>query len=457
MHKVWAVARNTIAQAVRMKVAVVVIVLLLVLLPVMSFIMVGDGTLVGKLQTFASYGMSLVGILLCVLTISMSAYTLTSDLKLKQIFLVVSKPVCRYQILIGKFIGIAILDMVLLVVFSSIIFGLLVAMPHLSDASPHEIEAADREFFTARIGLSEQIDKEEIEKTAIKRYQELERTGGLPSDMNPERILKELRGQELLKRRVVESGAQKVWEFENVRPVAGTKVVFVRYKLRVNGGYEGMQVKGAWLIGDQRQQEQFGPGVWDSPIYRLDTSDALDMFHEFEVPVDAIADDGYLAVMFSNLFVNGATVIPKEMEVLYKAGSFGANFTRVSLMLLARLIFLTVLGVSLSTWLSFPVTIMVCFVIFFVGTINGFVLDSFGYIEAKGIMMLYNFTFKPLLWLFPRLDGDFNPTRFMISARLLSWSFLGQVYGVMVVAKSTVLLIIGFWIFSNKEIARTIV
>ena len=266
MHKVWAVARNTIAQAVRMKVAVVVIVLLLVVLPVMSFIVVGDGTLVGKLQTFASYGMSLVGILLCVLTISMSAYTLTSDLKLKQIFLVVSKPVCRYQILIGKFIGIAIIDVVLLVVFSSIIFGLLVAMPRLSDAPPHEIEAADREFFTARIGLSEQIDEEQIEKASIKRYQELERTDQLPIDMSPARILKELRGQELLKRRVVESGAQKVWEFENVRPVTGTKVVFVRYKLRVSGGYEGMQVKGTWLIGDQRNQEQFGPGVWDSTI-----------------------------------------------------------------------------------------------------------------------------------------------------------------------------------------------
>ncbi len=457
MHKVWAVARNTIAQAVRMKVAVVVVVMLLVLLPVMSFIMIGDGTLIGKLQTFASYSMSLVGILLCVLTISMSAYTLTSDLKLKQIFLVVSKPVCRYQILIGKFIGIAILNMVLLAVFSSIIFGLLMAMPRLSDAPPHEMEVADREFFTARIGLSEQIDKEQIEKAALKPYQKLKESGQLPSGMSPQRILKELHGQERLKRRVVESGAQKAWEFENIRPVAGTKVVFVRYKLRVNGGYEGMQVKGAWLIGDQRQQEQFGPGVWDSPMYRIDTSDVPKMFREFEVPIDAIADDGYLAVAFNNLYVNGASVIPEEMEVLYKAGSFANNFIRVSLMLLARLIFLTVLGVSLSTWLSFPVTILVCFVIFFVGTVNGFVLDSFGYIEAKGIMILYNFTFKPLLWLFPRFDGDFNPTRFMVSARLLSWSFLAQVYGTMVALKSMVLLIIGFWIFSNKEIARTIV
>jgi hypothetical protein len=457
MHKVWAVARNTIAQAVRMKVAVVVIMLLLVILPVMSFIMVGDGTLIGKLQTFSSYSMSLVGILLCVLTISISAFTLTNDLKLKQIFLVVTKPVCRFQIVVGKIIGVVILDAVLLFVFSSIIFGLLLYMPRLSGAPPQEIATADREFFTARIGLTEEIDREVIEKAALKRYQELEKSGELPSDMNQARILKELQGQELLRRRVVESGAKKVWEFENVRPAKGTEVFFVRYKLRVTGGDDYMQVKGTWFMGDQRRQEQLGPGVWDSQVYRIDTSDVVDMFREFEVSVDAIAEDGHLAVMFNNLFVNDATVIPEDMEVLYKAGSFGANFAKVSLMVFARLIFLTVLGVSLSTWLSFPVTILVCFVIFFIGTVNGFVIDSFGYIETKGIMMLYNLTFKPLLWLFPRFDGEFNPTRFMISARLLTWGFLGQVYGAMVVAKSTILLMIGIWIFSNREIARTIV
>lgn len=457
MGKIWAVAHNTMAQAVRMKVAVVIVLLLIVVLPVMSFIMVGDGTLHGKLQTFTSYSMSLVGILLCVLTIAMSCYTLTSDLKLKQIFLVVTKPVCRFQIVIGKLLGIIILDSVLLFIFASVVFGLTVSIPRLYNASPTEIEVAGREFFTARIGVSEEVDEDKIEKAAIKKYQELEKTGELPSGMNQIRALKELRGQELLKERVVESGSQRTWGFENVRPLEGTEIVFIRYKFRIMGGYDGMEIKGKWLVGDHRQQDQLSPGVWDSPMYRIDTSDVTDMYHEFKVPVDAIADDGYISVMFDNYFDNMGSVIVEEMEVLYKGGSFGGNFVRVNLMIFARLIFLSVLGISLSTWLSFPVAIMVCFMVFFVGTVNGFVTDSFGYMESKAIMILYNLTFKPLLWLFPRFDGDFNPTRFMISARLLSWSFLGQVYATMVAMKSLILLILGIWIFSNREIARTIV
>ena len=56
MRSVWAVARNTLAQAVRMRIAVVVFLLLIILLPLMSMVMDGDGTLKGKLQTFTSYG-----------------------------------------------------------------------------------------------------------------------------------------------------------------------------------------------------------------------------------------------------------------------------------------------------------------------------------------------------------------------------------------------------------------
>jgi hypothetical protein len=457
MRRVWAVARNTMAQAIRMKVALVIIMLLLIVLPVMSFIMIGDGTLHGKLQTFISYGMSLVSLLLCVLTIAMSVYTLTSDLKLKQIFLVVTKPIHRFELLVGKFLGIIILDAFLLIVFAFIIYGLTLMIPRLSDADQAEIEKANREFFTARVGLKTEIDEKKIEKAAFARYEELEKTGQLPRDMNRIKVLRELRGQELLKARVVEPGKQKLWEFENVKPTEGTETLFIRYKYEVSGSFPDMEVKSVWVVGDYRQQERLGPGLWENPVYRVDRSDVVKMFREFEVPADAIADDGYLAVAFNNLYENRATVIPDDVEVLYKAGGFAGNFLRVVLMVFARLVFLSALGVSLSTWLSFPVAILVCFSIFFVGTVNGFVVDSFDYMEVKGLEILYSLTLKPLLWLFPRFDGDFNPTRFMISARFLSWSFLLEIYGAMVAIKSIILLLLGIWIFSNKEIAKTIV
>lgn len=162
MNSIWAIARNTMAQALRMKIAGVVVVLLLILLPMMSMIMIGDGTLLGKLQTFSSYGLSLVGILLCILTIAISTFTLSDEMKRRQIFLVVTKPVRRWQILVGKFLGIVIVDVVLLGLFSGLIFGLTMFMPRFVAASPEDAVKAGDEFFTARVGLKVSTDEQAL-------------------------------------------------------------------------------------------------------------------------------------------------------------------------------------------------------------------------------------------------------------------------------------------------------
>lgn len=102
MRSIWAIATNTIKQALRLKIAAAFIVLLLVLLPIMSISMTGDGTLKGRLQAFVSYGLSLTSILLCLLTIVVSVYSLTSDIGQKQIYTVITKPIRRFQLLLGS-------------------------------------------------------------------------------------------------------------------------------------------------------------------------------------------------------------------------------------------------------------------------------------------------------------------------------------------------------------------
>ena len=107
-----------------MKIAVVFIILLLILLPVLGVSTTGDETLKGRLQTFISYGLSLTSFLLCLLTIAISIYTVTNDIKEKQIFTVITKPIRRFEFLTGKLLGVILLDIILLCVFSSVIWFL---------------------------------------------------------------------------------------------------------------------------------------------------------------------------------------------------------------------------------------------------------------------------------------------------------------------------------------------
>ena len=233
MHSLWAIARNTLSQAIRMKVAAAVIVLLAVLLPLMGVVMKGDGTLLGKLQTFVSYGLGLVSLLLCILTIAISTFTLSNDLKRKHLYLVVTKPVRRYEIVAGKLIGVLILDVFLLAMFGGIIYGLTLMIPRIADADELQRERARVEFFTARSGLKITQDDAQLRKIAERRFVELKESGQLPRDMTEFQVLGELLGQERMIAKSCPPGQVKRWDFEGIRlkdPADPEAMIFVRYK-----------------------------------------------------------------------------------------------------------------------------------------------------------------------------------------------------------------------------------
>lgn len=454
MDKIWAVAHQTLRQAMRMKIALSVILLLLILLPVMVVSLGGDGTLLGKLQTFSSYGLSLVNVLLSVMTVAVSCYCLSSELKRKQLFLVVTKPIRRWQILLGKFLGVAILNMFLLVIFSGAVYGLTRLVPRLGEYSDSDIQKASEQFFTARVGLKNKVDEEGLVKVALEQYKKMEEEGRLPESVDQRTIVNELIGQERMRQKSVLSGTAKQWDFSDIRVSDPNARVFIRYKLEASIDPPDGKIYGLWSVGDLRQLE-LGPGQLTTPIYNLQQDAATRTYFEFSVPADAVAQDGFMSVGFFNSpALNSTTVIPQELEVLYQAGTFTDNYARAVLLILVRLLFLSALGIVLTTWLSFPVAVLVCFTALAVGLCNGFIVES---IDSLGITLglIYSFTIKPILSLLPQFDGPFNPSGYIVSGRLVNWIFILRAVLETLAAKAGILMCLGMLIFRRREVARS--
>jgi hypothetical protein len=459
MHSIWAVATNTLKQAIRMKIAAVFIILLIVLLPTMGVSMTGDGTLKGKLQTFVSYGLSLTSFLLCLLTIVVSIYSLTSDIQQRQIYTVLTKPIRRFQLLFGKLLGVILLDVALLALFSAVIYAVIIYTPKFYRASQAELAHANNEFFTARAGLTPpEVD---VTQEVADTYNRLEKTGQLPLGVSDNKVSREnyiegLTQSIKLGKRAVAVGHDLVWEFNNVKPLDPGRSLFIRFKYDVSVNPPDLQVIGRWFAGDDRQVK-YGAKV-QTPIYTFERKDLIRTFYEIEVPADAVAEDGYLAVGFFNVPLNNTVVIfpPKDgLEVLYKADTFTANFLRAVLLILFRLIFLACLGILSSTFLSFPVAILLCLAVFFTGTISGFCLESFDFL-SENLSSVYSYTVRPLIQLLPQFD-KFSPAKFLVPARLLSWSLLAKVAFSLVCIKAVLLWLVALLIFSYKEIAKVIV
>ncbi len=458
MRKVWAVATNTIRQALRMKVAAVFILLLLVLLPVMGWTASGDGTLKGRLQTFVSYGMSLTSLLLSLLTIIVSIYSITSDIEHRQIYTVVTKPIRRYQLILGKFLGVVVLDVALLTLFAGILYGVVVLMPRFVHASEEERAQIDNEFYTARASLvPPQIDVHEEAMALYKNLEAEDKLEALYPNGTPKEILKYLGNRLRLQKRAAAVGQALIWEFKNVRPAdPNQQSLFIRFKYDVSVTPPDEQVYGDWRIGDLRGL-QAGTPV-DTPVYRATRKDPVRKFREIEVPANAVAQDGYLAVGFMNPPLNDTAVLfPIEdgLEVLYKADTFTGNYIRATVLILCRLVFLACLGVMAASFLSFPVAILFCLVIFTTGAASGAIVESFGYM-SENVSRIYTYTIQSVIQLLPQFD-KYNPATFLVPARLISWALIGKVVLVMVCFKAALLLLLSLLIFSFRELAKVVV
>ena len=457
MHSIWAVAANTIKQALRMKVAAVFIILLIVLLPVMGASMTGDGTLKGRLQTFVSYSLSLTSLLLCLLTIIVSIYSLTSDIKQRQIYTVITKPIRRFELLFGKLLGIILLNVVLLVLFSAIIYSITIYTPEFSNATEADYAQLNNEFFTARTGLTPlQVD---VTKEVLDAYKRLEKSGQLNElfrNLSRKEIIARLTSLEKLGKRAAAVGHELLWEFRNVKPVDPNGSLFIRFKYDVTVNPPDLQVYSRWVAGDYpyiRYGTDSGTLIYDQ-VHKH----SIRTFHEIEVPAKVVPKNGHLAVGFLNVPLNNTVVIfPLEdgLEVLYKADTFTGNFIRAVLLIELRLIFLACLGTLASTFLSFPVAILLCLVIFFTATFSGFCLESFDFL-GENLSGVYHYTIRPVILLLPQFD-KFNPSKFLVHARLLSWPLLARAAGLMMCIKSLLLLLLAFLIFRFREIARIII
>ncbi len=457
MHSIWAVAINTIKQALRIKVAVVFTILLIVLLPTLGITTTGDETLKGRLQTFVSYALSLTSFLLCLLTIIVSVYTVTSDIEKRQIFTVITKPIRRYQLLLGKLLGVVVLDVILLCLFSAIIYTIAIYMPKFTKPSERELVEANNEFFTARASLN--VPEVDVTKEVTDRYEELKRKGELPANVPSDVIIGQLTQQAQLARRAAGVGQPLLWEFKNVEPLAEN--IFIKFKYDVSSNPPDSQVWGRWAVGDYQSFKYNTQSK--TPIYDETYKHSVRNFHEIEIPAEVVPEHGHLAVAFWNVPLNSVAIIfpPDGLEILYKADSFTNNFIRIVLLILLRLIFLACLGILASSFLSFPVSILLCFVIFFTASFSGFVLESFDFL-SEDIGAIYSYSLKWVIQLLPQFD-KFNPSKFLISANLLSWVDVIKVAvyppwlgldGDMVCIKGALLLLLALVIFRYREIAR---
>jgi hypothetical protein len=452
MSRIFAIAQLTWKAAFRFRLFWVLAILLLGSVVVLPLLIKHDGTARGFTQILLTYTLMTITALLGFSTLWLACGTLARDIEDCQMQVVAVKPVARWQIWLGKWLGIMLLNVTLLAISAGSVYGLL--QWRAGQLPPDQQRVLRNEIFVARAGIKERAP--DIDGYVEQVLQErLKQTPVPPEDQQS--VRPNIHEQVLARLQVVPPGFQRVWSLDlGVRKnFLRDEPLYMRTKLfaartNMSGTYQG-----TWYFGDPR-----------NPAARmLPASLAADTFHEFALPANIFDEQGRVMIAFENQSET-ALLFPLDegMELLYRDGGFAFNFVRGLMMILFWLALLAALGLASASFLSFPVAAFFSFTLLMIVLSSGNISMSVqeGHIFTGGnpeVGMASKVLETTLLRFFKgiltvvNLVEAFSPVDALSSGRSITWSQLGRAFGQVVVLMGGLLAVGGIYLFTRRELA----
>jgi hypothetical protein len=454
MQPLLAIAWLTWKAAFRFRLFLVVAVLLVGSVVGLPLLIKDDGTARGFTQILLTYTLSTITALLGLSTLWLACGTLARDIEDCTLQVVAVKPVARWQIWLGKWLGIMSLNAALLALSGVSVYSLMQWRATRLPANEQKILRS--EVMVARGSAKPPTFDREIQAETDRLLRDrLQKNPDARADIAEAR--KQILEQVKANLQVVPPGYMHEWEVDlgPAKGIARGQPVFLRVKFNAADKSSSGTFDGRFFVGVPRKTP-----LWPGGVMSL----APDTFHEFEVP--AYYDDrGVLTVTFVNAN-NTALLFPLEdgLEVLYRQGGFGLNFARGLGIVFCWMALLATLGLASASFLSFPVAAFFSLALLTLALSSG----SISNVVEEGTLMGYNAekgrtghspvdvvaipVFRAVLKLI-NLAKNFSPIDSLSTGRSVTWTELGQAFGQIVLLLGGCIGLAGVIIFSRRELA----
>ncbi len=454
MQKILAVAWLTWKAALRFKLFLVIAVLLVLAVVGLPLMVKDDGTARGFTQIIVTYTLSSITVLLGISTLWLSCGALARDIEECQIQVVVTKPIARWQIWLGKWLGIVSLNAALLILAAACIDGMLEwrasRLPAAEQKDLREQVMVARG--SAKEDFSQQIDAE-TEQVLQNRLKENPNA----TNVDLPEVRQEIRDAVVSDLELVPPAYAHQWRIQlgaSPNDLRG-RPMQLRIKFNAaNGSLTGTYV-GLWMVGNPESTNfvQLAP-----------MSLAPDTFHEFSIPPNLCDSKGELAVVFLNEN-NSALTFPLDdgMEVLFPQGGFTVNFVRALAVIFFWLVLLSTIGMMAASFLSFPVAAFFSVTLLAVALSSGTLAETVslgsvtqGSTPAPGHASLTDVIFIPIFKGMLGVLGlieNFSPIDALSSGRSIPWNEVGAAFGQIVLLFSGGFAVIGIFMFNRRELA----
>ncbi len=457
MGRIWTIARQTMAEGVRMKTAVVFMVFIGGLVIVQPLMLRDETTVSDAVQTFLSFSLGLLGVVLSLLAIFLSR-SLSEEMVNRQILILMTKPIPRWQFVVGKWLGIVSLNTMLLVGAGVGIFVATLLLARMEPRDELDRMRLNNEVLVARHATS--CIFPEFHSLAATIYeQNLEQ--GLYTDsvdliprQEKARLARELESRW----RTVDPLDSRTFEFENVRcERSPEKLLQIRYKAEVWAYAPDEILRAEWFVGNPDK---------GTSLYHLPRRDVIGRFHSMPVPTDAIAPDRTLTVVLRNRnpFPNEVQAHNTmnfsgndDIQVLFTVGSFGGNLIRQLTLQWCRLSFLAAFALLATCLFSFPVACLLSLTFLAMSTMAGFLTDALIYFEDDGAPGMFRevvqWVYNSIYLLIPNF-AKYDGASLLVDGRNVTLRWVLTALAKLVIGGTSMLLLAACLLFQRREVAE---
>lgn len=463
--RVWAVARLAVSEGIRMKLALVFLFLIGLIVVGLPFSIKGDSSVTGAVQSFMSYAFSATGVLLGFLTIFLSR-SLSDELANRQIFLVMTKPIPRWQFLLGKWLGMVLLIGTFLFAAGGTVYGMVHYIQRTHPPIDPRFDAAElaNEVLVARHAIAARApDFRDDAELEFERNLEEGAYANLP-DFSKEKEIQRLTSKHDARWRIVPPLDSRVFEFENVlADRRRDQYLQLRYKTDVTRYAPDEILRAVWRFGDPYK---------GTKIYEYQARHIVGRYQTIRIPAGVIAEDNTVMATFLNQnpfqgepqYANIMEFRKSEpVELLFVVGSFEGNLLRLLVLMQCKLMFLAAVSLLAATVFSFPVACLTSLTVYVLAGARSFIVESLTFTSATGAGMfdsLKEFCIQGFMglydlisWLIPNF-GRYDAVESFVNGRNVGLVWVLQGISDLVLLKTLLLLGLAMLLFQRREVAE---
>lgn len=454
LRRVFAIASLTIKAAFRFRLAATLAIAVFGVVLLLPFFVKHDGTARMFAQVLLTYSLYSAICALGAATLWLGCGLHATDMEPGQLQLLAVKPACRWQIFMGRWLGIMTLNAALLIGVAASTYG--IVSWRARTLAPEQQAVLKREILISRSSLRERAPNLEADVEVIigRRFQEGS-LDGVDLEMARREILDSVRARH----ETLPPNYKRAWDIDFAGRAAalGSQELQVRVRFQSARQDDDSLNKLVWIVGD--------PG--SGRFWRQTTDLAAGIFHEFTVPGSFVGGDGKLHIECENR--SGATLLFRledGLEVLFREGGFLANYARALVVILCWLALLSALTLTVSSFLSFGIAALFSLTLIVIG-LSG---DTFGQALAEGAALGRDDTgaairtsadsvilpiYRGARFLISPIDR-FSPIESLSEGRLITWGQTGLAVFQIVFLAGGIVAAIGVVVFARRELAREI-